>query len=337
MTPPPVKYLVTGALGCIGAWVTHELVKEHQSVVALDVGSDDTRLRYLIPDGALELVERVQADITDLQALKTVIRKRDITNVIHLAALQFPFCAADPPLGAAVNVVGTVNIFEAVKGTRAALAPVVYSSSVAAYDAIDGADSDVVVAGSPGSHYGVYKLANEANARVFARDDGISSIGLRPHVVYGVGRDQGKTSDPTRAMLAAVRGEEFEIGFAGRFQMQYAPDVARAFIAASGSDHAGAAVADIGGACHDIDTVVRTLCEIVPEAAGRVAVNGDVLPFPEDLPDQTLITLLGDLSRTSLHDGIEETVTRFRKLIEAGLIAARTDLRNVVPVAGSGP
>ena len=30
------------------------------------------------------------------------------------AALQVPFCRADPPRGALVNVVGTVNVFEAV-------------------------------------------------------------------------------------------------------------------------------------------------------------------------------------------------------------------------------
>ena len=61
-----------------------------------------------------------------------------MTHVIHLAALQVPFCRADPPLGARVNVVGTVNVFEAVaRRGDGGIAPVVYASSIAAYDALE--------------------------------------------------------------------------------------------------------------------------------------------------------------------------------------------------------
>ena len=61
----------------------------------------------------------VAGDITDLDAVERASTRHGITNVIHLAALQVPFCRADPPLGARVNVVGTVNVFEAVKRRRA--------------------------------------------------------------------------------------------------------------------------------------------------------------------------------------------------------------------------
>ena len=60
----------------------------------------------------------VTGDITDLPAIERVLDEHAITNVVHLAALQVPFCRADPPLGAAVNVVGTVNVFEAVRRLR---------------------------------------------------------------------------------------------------------------------------------------------------------------------------------------------------------------------------
>src|SRR5690606_12641599 len=118
----------------------------------------------------------------------------------------------------------------------------------------------------PSSHYGVYKFANEASARVFARDDGLASIGIRPSVAYGVGRDQGKTASPTLAMLAAARGEPFEIDFGGACQLQYAPDVARAFIAAARSDHAGAAVVDLGGPVTPLKDVVAAIRRADPVA-----------------------------------------------------------------------
>ena len=57
----------------------------------------------------------VAGDITDLALVERTFDEHGITNVIHLAALQVPFCRANPPLGALVNVVGTVNVFEAVK------------------------------------------------------------------------------------------------------------------------------------------------------------------------------------------------------------------------------
>ena len=37
------------------------------------------------------------------------------SRIVHLAGLQIPFCRANPSLGAAVNVTGTINIFEAAR------------------------------------------------------------------------------------------------------------------------------------------------------------------------------------------------------------------------------
>src|SRR5581483_3761619 len=126
-------------------------------------------------------------------------------HVVHLAALQVPFCRADPIRGAQVNVVGTVSMFAAAVRTGLAT-PIVYASSAAAFAA---ADAGLDPSGHPETHYGVYKLANEESARVFHAENGLSSIGLRPYVGYGPGRDQGLTSAPTMAMRAAARGEPF--------------------------------------------------------------------------------------------------------------------------------
>ena len=109
------RFLVTGALGCIGAWTVRALVKEGVPVVAFDLGNDPRRLRQVMTPDELSRVSFVPGDITDLEGLNATLDRYDITNVIHLAALQVPFARADPPLGARVNVVGTVNVFEAVK------------------------------------------------------------------------------------------------------------------------------------------------------------------------------------------------------------------------------
>src|SRR5215207_8926277 len=154
------RFLVTGSGGCIGAWAVAQLVGEGTGVVAFDASAVDHRLRLLLSDAQLGSLARVQGDITDLEDLERMLDEQAITHVVHLAALQVPFCRADPPLGARVNVLGTVNVFEAAK-RRPQLAPIVYASSIAAFDA------DGTMAGHPSTIYGVYKRANEGTASVY--------------------------------------------------------------------------------------------------------------------------------------------------------------------------
>ena len=103
-----------------------------------------------------------------------------------------------------MNVVGTVNVFEAAKAAE--IQKVVYASSIAVYGGKDEYEGELLphhALANPHTHYGVFKQANEGTARIYWQDDGIASIGLRPYTLYGPGRDQGLTSTPTQAMLAA--------------------------------------------------------------------------------------------------------------------------------------
>ena len=123
--------LVTGAGGCIGSWVTALLVKENIPVVAFDLSQDTRRLKLLIEDSEIEKIKWITSDITDTKDVNNAIKDNNIQSIIHLAALQVPFCAADTINGAKVNVVGTVNIFEAVRKYH--IKHLVYASSVAAH------------------------------------------------------------------------------------------------------------------------------------------------------------------------------------------------------------
>jgi UDP-glucuronate 4-epimerase len=222
------RFLVTGAYGCVGAWVVHELVRASRNVVAFDVTGVLRRLRLLLGREADE-VPHITGDIADGASLERALDEHEITNVVHLAAFQVPSVRADPPLGARVNVLGTVNVLEAAR--RHELAPVVYASSIAAVDRDGG------TAGPPTTLYGVFKRANEQAARIYLEENGVASVGLRPHTVYAVGRDQGVTSAPTAAMLAAAARVQYRIPYGGACQMQLARDVARAFVAASERAH----------------------------------------------------------------------------------------------------
>jgi nucleoside-diphosphate-sugar epimerase len=333
----PERFLVTGAYGCIGAWTVRQLVAEGVDVVALDVSSDNHRLLLLLEDEDLAKVETVRTDITELDLLERTLDDHDITHVIHLAALQVPFCRADPSLGARVNVVGTVNVLEAVARRRDRMGPLVYASSIAAYEEIDG-DHDArrpsPDGGVPGTLYGVYKRANEGAAAVSWRDRELPSIGLRPHTVYGPGRDQGVTSAPTVAMLAAVSGRRYRIPYGGRFLFQYAPDVARAFIAAVRTPASGAAVHNLGGPVVDMAEVIAAIEAETPNAAGLIDYVDAPLPFPDDVDTTSLSEVPDAVDGASLAAGVADSLKRFRRLLERGLVKPPDPMANT---AGAEP
>jgi nucleoside-diphosphate-sugar epimerase len=187
----------------------------------------------------------------------------------------------------------------------------VYASSVAAYDALEEGEDAAEMQGVPSTLYGVYKRANEGTAQVYAAERGVRSVGLRPHTVYGPGRDQGLTSAPTLAMLAAAAGRPYELPFGGAYQLQYAPDVAAAFVESARGEVAGAELRDLGGPAVHTDQVIEAIAAAAPDA--RVTYKPVTLPFPSHTGD------VGE--RTSLTDGVADAVARFRDLLGRGLVA----------------
>ena len=317
------RILVTGALGCLGAWTVKLLADEGTPVIAADKGTDRKRLDLVMGRAAAADIELVENDVTDLAAVEALLDEHRITNVIHLAALQVPFSKANPPLGAAVNVVGTANIFEAVKRRGQGMGPVVYASSIGKYSAADIDPDDGILhedaSVTPISHYGVFKHANEGTARVYAADDGVASVGLRPMVVYGPGRDQGLTSDPARAILAAVVGRGFEIAFGGRILLQYAADVAAAFVIASRSSRGGAAVYNLDGILAPVDEFIAALDRAVPGAAGRISHREAPLGLPGAI-ETTSLAELGALPMTPLDEAIATSVSLYRERLDADVL-----------------
>lgn len=307
--------LVTGALGCLGAWVARAFLEDGIGVVAYDLRVDDPhRLRLVLGEEAAHVVLE-QGDVTDVERLGAVMDEHGVTRVVHLAGLQVPFCRANPPLGARVNVEGTVAVFEAVKTRRDRIPGVALASSTAVYGPGDPSPAPETGPFSPATHYGVYKLANEGTARIYWADDGIPSIAIRPYVVYGPGRDQGLTSGPTLAMEAAARGEGFTIAYGGVVQYDYAPDVGVVFARASGALSEGAVAANYPGVAAPMEQVVAAIEAAAPETAERVAWEEVALPFPAELEAVALERTIGALPRTSLADGVAATIAHFRSVV----------------------
>jgi UDP-glucuronate 4-epimerase len=315
------KFFLTGALGCLGAWVVRNLISQSVPTTVFDLGSNPHRLRLIMSDDELAQVNFVTGDVTDLAAVENALRASQATHVIHLAALQVPFCKADPPLGARVNVTGTVNIFEAAK--QVGLSRIVYASSIAVYGRPEDYPPGLVAHDAPLNplnHYGVYKQANEGTARIYWRDDGLSSIGLRPYTIYGPGRDQGLTSSPTKAMLSAAAGQPYHITFGGYNGFQYADDVARIFIQAARADFKGAGVYNLKGSVAHVRDVIAAIEQTLPSMHGRITFEEQPLPLPIGFDDTALVSAIGSVPDTPLADGVAATITHFQQALAAGKI-----------------
>ncbi len=319
------RFLVTGALGCIGAWAVKLLVDEAVPVWTYDLPGEPHRLRLIMSADALARVHFVAGDITDAAAFERTVADNGITHIVHLAALQVPFVRADPIQGARVNVVGSTIVCETAKRHKDQVQGLAYASSAAVYGPMDMYPAGPLAHTAlehPTNLYGVFKQANEGTARIYWQDYGLHSIGLRPYVVYGPGRDQGMTSTPTKAMLAAAVGRPYHISFGGTAVYQYAADTAAVFVRAARGAAAcpGAPVFNMGGSTVNMTEIIAAIEAAAPEMTGQITFTPTALALPEQIDDQQLTGALGPTPWIPIAAGVRQTIEKFRQAVQAGTL-----------------
>ncbi|HYW41967.1 MAG TPA: NAD(P)-dependent oxidoreductase [Bryobacteraceae bacterium] len=191
-----MKFLVTGGGGFIGWRVVRNILARGIPAVVAD-WSVDPRLRQRLERESGPLVSFVPCDVAEYSDVARCFRlEPDITHAIHLAYLMSAEVEANPHLGARVNVLGMVNLFEAALNHR--LERLVFTSSETVYGASQGVYGERPVKESdycaPADHfftYGVMKILNEFMAEKYVQKHGISMACARPPVVFGHGRKRG--------------------------------------------------------------------------------------------------------------------------------------------------
>lgn len=315
------RFLVTGALGCIGAWTVKRLVDEGVQVWTYDLPGDPRRLKLIMDHDALSRVRIVDGDITDLDAFDRTIAANGITHVVHLAAFQVPFVKADPLQGLKVNMLGSAIVLETLRKRKEQIRGYVYASSTGVYGPPDLYPPGALAHDAlpmPMHLYGVHKQAGEGMARIYWQDYGVGSIGLRPCVVYGPGRDQGMTSTPTKAMLAAAAGRSYRVSFSDRLVYQYADDAAGAFIRAARSAGQKASVYNLGGTSASVAEVVQAIEAAVPEAKGTITISPVELGVTPEIDSSELEKAIGKAPWIPLNEGVRLTIALLREGIRAG-------------------
>lgn len=327
--PVLARVLVTGGQGFVGAYVLRHLLSQKSAIAVFDIDKNWAILRQILSDADISRIHFFYGDIVDASAVKKAILEFEPTAVIHLAGVQIPTVKSNPGLGSSVNVTGTANVFEAVHffadQQNSDPIPISYASSAA----VLGPTSDYPDGGKnlpaeshvhkPRTLYGVYKLCCERIAHNFWEEHGIPSVGLRPLTVFGVGREIGLTSGPTKAVKAAVLGQPFVLEVSGTTGFQYVSDVARLFCdAASGiAIHPGSQVCGVRGHLASCEEFLQEASRVLPQVAKLATIQACAtdIPIHYDVDEEPLRKIVGrDDLHIPLGDAISDMVRMYKEL-----------------------
>ncbi|MCI5112140.1 MAG: NAD(P)-dependent oxidoreductase [Marivita sp.] len=282
--------LVTGGGGFLGRALTARLLDAGETVVTLDLkaAQGDARATHLA------------GDIRDSAAVTTIAETHAIRAIVHLAALVIPACRDTPALGAEVNVIGHLNMLDVAR--RLGIGRFLYTSSIAARPRPphDG----------PHNLYGVWKRACEEASKVYFLDHGLPSVGLRPNVVYGPGREVGETAAITLAIKAAAEGHPYTMPFASRMCFQHVDEVTEIMMRCLHATPDGPVVSDLTTQVESTDDVIAAILALAPDA--RITPSKTLRPSPPELDNGPLLRLIGTWPGVSLAEGVRRTFDHYQ-------------------------
>ena len=289
------KVIIFGGCGFLGSWITKILLQENYKITIFDLNINKNLLN-IIAKNNIDKVKFVEGDITNLVQVENVLRKAD--HVINLAGLMTPDCSSNPILGAKVNILGSINVFEAAKKYNIKF--IVYASSAGVFGIKD------KLIPFPETHYGAYKLAIEGVARAYFNENHISSFGIRPYVLYGPGREVGGTAGVTLACKAAKQGIKSTIDFAGRAGFVYVEDVANLVKMYLKNSPKGPITTNINGISKDVREIVSIIKKNIP--AAKIGFNDKSLSVVDEIIGDEPYKYFSKFKYTTLQDGIKKTI-----------------------------
>ena len=206
-----MNYLLTGGSGFIGSHLIEQLLKNGHSVINIDNFDDfydykvkiqntfdslgetipftfqekSLDIQHVIFQTSSNFYQLYYQDIRDLRGLQDIFKKHKIDAVIHLAALAGVRPSIENPLEyQAVNITGSMNIFEVCKEFK--VKKIICASSSSVYgnnEKIPFSENDAV--DKPISPYAATKRAVEILGHVYHSLYNIDIVQLRFFTVYG--------------------------------------------------------------------------------------------------------------------------------------------------------
>jgi UDP-glucose 4-epimerase len=175
--------LITGGAGFIGSHVADAFLADGWQVTILDD----------LSSGRMENVPAsarfVQADIASPEAA-ALVRDGGFAVLCHLAAqIDVRRSVAEPAYDASRNILGTLNLLEAIRTSGQRTRVVFSSTGGALYGDFDPPPSRESFAKDPEAPYGIAKLSVEYYLAYYGRVHGLETVSLRYGNVYGPRQD----------------------------------------------------------------------------------------------------------------------------------------------------
>ena len=307
----PGDVLVTGGAGFIGSHLVDRLIAAGNRVYVIDTLETGDAANL---DPSAELIE---ADIRD-DSLGGIVAGVAPKAVFHLAAqASVAVSARDPRLDAQVNLMGSLNLLQAVLPLADRPRFIFFSTGGAIYGDLGQEELPAreSLSARPLSPYGASKLAVESYLRVHGHLHGLDHGIVRPSNVYGPRQDPrgeaGVIAIFTQAMLEGRPVTIFGDGEDVR-DYAYVSDVVEGALAVYRSGLRGPY--NIGtGTAVSVNRLYSSLCELIPRHAGPVHGPPRVGDIPRIWLDVDAAERdLGWRAGISLHEGLRLTVDWFR-------------------------
>jgi UDP-glucuronate 4-epimerase len=311
------QILITGAAGFIGFHLAHYLKKRGERVIGYDNFNNyySVKLKKHRAENLQKAdVEVVVGDICDSTSLTKIIKKHQITHIVHLAAQAGVRYSLENPLAyIRSNIEGFTHILEICRQNGPI--SLIYASSSSVYGLNKkNPFSEKDITDYPVSVYGATKKSNELLAYTYHHLYHFPITGLRFFTVYGPwGRPDMAYYAFTQSILEGKPINLFNFGKMKR-DFTYIDDIVRGTVAAI----------DLSAPCEIFNLgnhkpiELLSFIRILEQALGKKAQlepkpmqKGDVLETFADI--QHSQEKLGYYPLTSLEEGIPRFVEWFRE------------------------
>jgi UDP-glucose 4-epimerase len=264
-----VRAVVTGGAGFIGSNLVHRLIEDGAEVLVLDDLSTGTAGNLRGPLAAGARLEQV--DVRDSGRLRDELIEFRPDTVFHLAAqIDVRASMADPAHDAAVNVLGSVNVFAAALAARAGRV-VNTSTGGAIYGSTGVIPTPETQPAWPLSAYGLSKRTAEEYGAWFRSSHGLDVVTLRYGNVYGPRQNPGGDAGVIARFCDRVLAKEQPLVFGDGSQTRdyvYVGDIVAANLAAARTPSLAHHTYNVGTG---IEVSVLELIAAVAAAAGVAA------------------------------------------------------------------
>ncbi len=314
-----VRVLVTGATGFIGSHLAERLVAEGAAVtLAVEPGASKANVASIL--GRVRVCE---VDLRDSQTVRQLAREFQPSKVYHLAAVGVTDPRVDPRLAAQVNVMGTLNLLEALKETECDC----FVNTGTCYEYghnVPPMHEDQVV--DPINTYAASKSAAWLFCNMYHRTRGYPIVTVRPFTVYGP--RQSELALIPQTIASALQGAE---GLAKDFAMTggeqtrdftYVDDIIDGYIRASLSEKAIGQTINLGtGEESPIKDVVLKVLELMGNPVKPMI--GELPYRPREIwrlysDSSKARELLGWQPQVGLEDGLRKTIEWHTEQFKAG-------------------